>query len=291
MSWFRAIATLAIVAAMAAIGAPFQLLAGAVDDRRGSHWAVRLPLLWHRVASRLIRLTVEMRGAPAPTRPLLYVCNHVSWLDIIALGKALPACFVAKREVASWPFFGWLAKLQRTLFVERRRHATVAHRDHMQRRLEAGEQLILFAEGTSGDGLRVLPFKSAFFAVAERRIGGRPLTVQPLTIAYTRVHGLPITRAEMPLLAWYGNMQLAPHLWAMLTGPPVTAEIRLHAPVTLDRFGSRKALARHCEAAIARGLSDALAGRPARPRSGLDLDPASAAGVGEAAAQPVGADP
>src|SRR3546814_4926008 len=83
----------------------------------------------------------------------------------------------------------------------------------MTRRLEAGDDLVLFPEGTSGDGNRVLAFKSALFSVAERRPQGEPLTVQPVSIAYTRLDGLPLGRYLRPFFAWYGDMELGPHLW------------------------------------------------------------------------------
>ena len=112
---------------------------------------------------------------------------------------------------------------------------------------------MLFGEGTSGDGVRVLPFKSALLAVAERRIDGRPLTVQPLTIAYTRLDGMPMLRALLPRLAWYGDMDLVPHFWGVLSGGPVTAEVRMHEPVTIEQFSSRKQLSAYCQLRVHEG--------------------------------------
>ncbi|MCG8696392.1 MAG: 1-acyl-sn-glycerol-3-phosphate acyltransferase [Minwuiales bacterium] len=258
MSSIRAVVVFALVVLMTVVLMPVQIVATIA----GSRLAVRLPLLWHAIASRLMRIRVVVRGAMAMDRPVLFVCNHISWLDIIVMGKALPACFVAKSEVASWPFFGRLAKLQRSVFIERRRHATANHRDTLQQRLEAGDNLILFAEGSSGDGIHILPFKSGLLAVAERRIDGRALTVQPVTIAYSRVDGVPALRSQMPGLAWYGDMDLVPHLWGILTGGPIVAELVMHAPVTLDQFGSRKALSTYCRERIVEGMSEILSGRP-----------------------------
>jgi 1-acyl-sn-glycerol-3-phosphate acyltransferase len=173
----------------------------------------------------------------------------------------VPGSFVAKQEVAGWPIVGVLAKLQRSVFVERDRRRVATHRDDMRERHQAGDLLILFPEGTSNDGNRVLPFKSSFFAVAEKPIGGRTLAVQPVSLTYTRLNNLPMGRHLRPLFAWYGDMELAPHLWRMLGVGPITIVIEFHSPVSIEDFASRKTLAAHCHAEVTAGVSRALAGR------------------------------
>lgn len=221
----------------------------------------RLPHIFHRGACRIFGLDVELWGERSRERPTLFICNHTSYLDIIALGAVLPGSFVAKSEVRSWPLFGFLAILQRTVFVERRRDATVKHRDEMVERLEAGDNLILFPEGTSNDGNRVLPFKSAFFGVAERPIKGRPLVVQPVSISYTKLNGIPMGRRYRPYYAWYGDMELATHLFEMAGLGRATVVVECHPPVTIEQFKNRKELAAHCERVIAEGVSKAISGR------------------------------
>jgi len=162
------------------------------------------------------------------------------------------------------PFFGLLAKLQRSVFIDRRPNRAGAQRDEMVARLESGDSLILFPEGTSGDGNRVLPFKSALFAVAGLRPHGKPLVVQPVSIAYTRLDGMPIGRYLRPYFAWYGDMDLLGHLWRALGLGHLTVAVEFHPPVTLEDFASRKALAGHCQRAVADGLATALSGRPRR---------------------------
>lgn len=220
----------------------------------------RFPQWYHKRCLRLLGLRLETHGEPAAAHPTLYVVNHVSYLDITILGAARPVSFVAKAEVARWPFFGLLAKLQRTVFIARERRHAAVQRDEMQKRLETGDDLILFPEGTSGDGNHVLPFKSALFSVAERRIGGQPLTVQPVSLAYTKLDGLPMGRYLRPFIAWYGDMDLAPHMWNALALGTVTAEVTFHPPVSLDDFGSRKALSTHCHERTVQGVSDSLSG-------------------------------
>lgn len=227
----------------------------------GSPFARRLPHRYHRAVCRILGIELDIHGAIAPAHPTLFVSNHVSYLDIEALSAAVPTCFVAKREVAGWPLFGWLAKLQRTVFVDRRSNGVAEERDDLARRLDEGENVVLFAEGTSGDGNRLRPFKSALFSVAERSVHGRPLIVQPISVAYTRLDGMPIGRQWRPLFAWYGAMDLAPHLWHLLGLGRLTVTLIFHQPVTLAEIGSRKALAVHCQRVIAQGLEAANSGR------------------------------
>lgn len=224
--------------------------------------AVRLPVFYHRRCLRLIGMEVVARGKMAAPGPVLFVCNHSSYLDITVLGSLIPGSFVAKREVAGWPLFGLLAKLQRTVFVDRgARRQVAAQRSEIAGRLMRGENLILFPEGTSGDGARVLPFKSALLAVAEEQIRGRFPVVQPVSIAYTRLDGMPMGRALRPFFAWYGDMVLFPHLWKVLGLGIVTVEVGFHDPVTAAQYASRKALSDHCRRVIADGIATALAGR------------------------------
>ncbi len=225
----------------------------------------RLPYWYHRRVVRILGIAVEVRGRPSEVHPTLYVANHASYLDITVLGSVLKCSFVAKAEIADWPGFGVLAKLQRSVFVDRRRGQTGSHRDEMTRRLEAGDDLVLFPEGTSSDGTFVLPFKSALFSVAERRPHGEPLLVQPVTIAYTLLDGVPMGRYLRPFFAWYGDMDMGSHLPQALGMGDLTVVVEFHEPVTLDDFGSRKALAGYCGAAVSRGLAAALSGR-ALPR-------------------------
>jgi 1-acyl-sn-glycerol-3-phosphate acyltransferase len=226
-----------------------------------------IPMLYHHFLCRLIGIRVTAIGAPEEARPVLFAANHTSWLDIVILSAQARLSFVAKREVDAWPFFGLLARLQRTVFVDRgKRSDTQRQRDEILGRMAQGDSLVLFPEGTSGDGNRVLPFNSALFSVAECDIEiegkHRPVTVQPVSVAYCRLHGLPMGRQFRPFFAWYGDMSLIPHLWEAFGAGPLDVVIQFHPPVTVRSFGSRKALARHCESVVAEGVALALAGRP-----------------------------
>ena len=223
--------------------------------------AERLPLRYHRFCCRIFGFEIIRIGEISRARPTLFVANHSSYLDIPVLGATLPASFVAKTEVANWPGFGILAKLQRTVFVDRRRGSTHHQRDGLQSRLEAGDNLILFPEGTSNDGNRVLPFRSALLSVAERHVRGAALAVQPVSVSYTGLNGVPLGHGLRPMLAWYGDMTLGPHLWHFCRLGRVRVVVEFHPATTIDAFPSRKELTRSCFERVAQGVSQALAGQ------------------------------
>lgn len=240
--------------------------------------ARRLPRFYHKVCCRLLGLRVVRRGRILRSRPILFISNHTSYLDISVLGSLIDASFVAKAEIAKWPLFGLLAKLQRSVFIERRASHSVRHRDEIGRRLQHGDALVVFPEGTTSDGNRVLPFKTALFAVASRTVDGKPLVVQPISIAYVRLDGMPLGREWRPYYAWYGAMEMPPHLWQVLGLGTVTVDVVFHPPLDIaaaaaeaglawaedaDRptiAAARKALAERCRALVAHGVSAALAG-------------------------------
>jgi 1-acyl-sn-glycerol-3-phosphate acyltransferase len=224
--------------------------------------AHRLARRYHRWTSRLMGFRVTVKGERSRQHPTLYVSNHMSYVDIEILGGLIDGCFVAKSDVAHWPLFGWLAKLQQCVFVDRQVRSTAEQRDAIRRRLDAGDNLILFPEATSGDGTRLLPFKSALLSVADYAGAQGPLLVQPVSIVYLRLDGIPLGRSYRPFFAWYGDMSLAPHLWEMMGLGTVDVEVVFHPPVTLAELGARKALTEHCYRTIAASVASALAGRP-----------------------------
>jgi 1-acyl-sn-glycerol-3-phosphate acyltransferase len=230
-----------------------------------------IPQRYQRFLSRVFGIRVTIIGKPVQDRGVLMVSNHTSYLDIVALGGIARVSFVAKSEVAKWPLFGTFARLQRTVFVEReRRSQTGVSRDQIRDRLLEGDALVLFPEGTSNDGNRVLPFKSALMGAAESQIGtaasGEPVyvPVQPVSISYVGVHGIPMGRENRPLYAWYGDMELVDHLWEGLKTGPVDVLIEFHEPITVDKVGGRKNLARIVEEKIRHGQAMGLAGLAGR---------------------------
>ncbi len=243
---------------------------------------VRFARSYWSVVCRLLGMQVRTVGRPAdrpqPRRPLIYVCNHSSWIDVPVLGGRLEACFVAKEEVGGWPLVGTVARLGRTLFVSRQRKATGRERDDMRLRLQAGDDLILFPEGTSSDGSRVLPFHSSFFAAAkpngsqeERGLESVPL-IQPVSIVYDRLGGLPVCRSTRTVFAWYGDMDLASHFVRLARWRGMRATVLLHPVLDPTAFASRKALSLAAWTAIANGAAAIRQNRIGDPAARRDHD-------------------
>jgi 1-acyl-sn-glycerol-3-phosphate acyltransferase len=240
------------------IGMPVQWLLLKTSRRA----ARAFPCLYHRLVAALFGIHIHVRGKPVTGEGVLLIANHTSWADIVIFSAVMPISFVAKAEVARWPFFGTLARLQRTVFVEReRRSSTGETRDAIRDRLLEGDALVLFPEGTSHDGNSVLPFKSALLGAAQARFAdGHHVKVQPVSAAFTGLHGLPMGRENRPLFAWYGDMEMVPHLWQALLAGPLDVVLQFHQPLSLDSM-SRKELAVTAETIVREGQALALAGR------------------------------
>ncbi len=202
------------------------------------------------------------RGVPDGSRPVVFVASHSSWLDIPLLGSALYACFVAKDEVAKWPLISTVARLGRTAFVSRNRARTREERDILQRRLRQGDNLILFAEGTTSDGARVLPFRTAFLSIA---IGQDPPLVQPVSLVYDRLAGLPVGRAAREIFAYHGDTSIGTHFWRLAQWRGLRATMLLHPPLDPRAFPDRKALAQAAWQAVAAGAAGLRQNRLAAP--------------------------
>ncbi|MDQ0505772.1 lysophospholipid acyltransferase family protein [Xanthobacter agilis] len=222
-----------------------------------------IPAVYHRIVLKALGVRVTVKGAPDPHRPLLILANHASWLDIPVIGSLTPLFFVAKSEVASWPLIGLLAKFQRTVFVDRqKRQATGSVNREIAERLVDGDPVVVFAEGTSGDGNRLLPFRTALVgAVRDVFASHDEVVVQPLTVAYTGLQGLPMGRSHRPLAAWYGDMALAPHLLAVLRQGALDVEVIFGPPLRIDATHDRKDVTRAAETVVRRQLAACLAGR------------------------------
>lgn len=242
----------------------------ALGLRFGWPVAYTLPRAYHRFMCALLNVRIDRIGAPISPGPCLIAANHVSWLDIPVLSSLGEVRFIAKSEIIGWPVLGWLARLQDTLFVDRgRRSSTDAFRRAMQARFAEGETLVLFAEGTSSDGNRVLPFKTALFGAisSDKRNAAADtakspqIPVQPVSITYTRYHGLPMSRRVRPLVAWYGDMEIAPHIWQMLCAGPIDVRVEYHEPVPSDIAADRKQVARYSEQRVRDGVLRGLSGR------------------------------
>ncbi|MFD1703252.1 lysophospholipid acyltransferase family protein [Methylopila henanensis] len=256
----RAAVSVAALVGAAAVGVPAQLLALKAGFGKGGV----IPLLFHRYALGVVGVRRRVIGRPAAARPLLITANHASWLDIVVLGAIAPVSFVAKSEIADWPLFGLLSKLQRSIFVDRsRRTATRAVSREMAERMTSGHPVVLFGEGTSSDGNRVLPFRSALLGAAGKAIaegGAEAVYVQPVSIAYTHRNGLPLGLRTRPAIAWYGDIEILPHMWSILRDGAIDVTVTFGEPIRVDGATDRKAVARQAEREVRRMTAEALRG-------------------------------
>ncbi len=250
MATLRAFLILAALVPVTLVGIVLQW----IFVKLGLRAAALLPVVWHRYVLWLLGVRIRINGAPGDERPMLIASNHTSWLDIEVIGSLMPLSFIAKAEVAGWPIFGLFAKLQRTVFVDRtRRSRTARVASEIAGRLADGDAMVLFAEGTSSDGNRVLPFRSALLGAARNAIvegGHERVWIQPLSIAYTRCGGIPLGMRERVLAAWYGDMDMMPHLWDVLKCGAFDVEISWGEPIPYDETSDRKAVALAAEQAV-----------------------------------------
>jgi 1-acyl-sn-glycerol-3-phosphate acyltransferase len=157
---------------------------------------------------------------------------------------------------------GTIARLGRTIFVSRQRGATARELEQIRVLLSGRDNLILFPEGTTSDGSRVMAFRSSFFAAAE---GAQPPLVQPISMAYDRLAGLPTGRLTRDLFAWYGDMDIASHYWRLAQHRGLRATVLLHRPIDPARYPNRKALSLAVWEVVAEGAATLRQNRPAAP--------------------------
>ncbi len=241
MMRLRVAAGLVAAAAFVAIVAP--LTAGG--------WRFGASVVLHRWLCAVLRVRLRRFGEPGPGRRLI-VSNHVSWLDVLALGAMEPMAFLAKKEVGASAWTRWLVDLQGVVYVDReRRRCIPAVNAEMSRRMAAQAPVTLFAEATTSDGTRLLRLRSSHFEAA-RQAGA---VVQPVYLDYRAIGGLSATRGDKPVVAWYGDMTFLPSLRRVLVCGGLCCDVHYGEVIACDPSTDRKALARRLEAAL-RELKD-----------------------------------
>jgi 1-acyl-sn-glycerol-3-phosphate acyltransferase len=219
---------------------------------------VRFAQFYWRGAARILGLRIKVRGQITQHRPVLFIANHCTWLDIIVLGAVLPGCFVAKGDIANWPFIKWIARLGRTVFVSRAKASLERERDGLLGRLAAGDNIILFPEGTTSDGTRVLPFQSSFLAIASAP--SKP-AIQLVTLVYDELDGLPVRRRDRPDISWYGDMDMASHFPRVGRRKSIGATIVIDPEIPPGSYANRKILANVLQSRLAANAAALRQGR------------------------------
>jgi len=215
-----------------------------------------------------IKIKIVGQNAHRKNNPVIYLCNHISYLDVIVLGSFIDGCFVAKSEVSSWPGFGFLAKLQKTIFIVRQKSALIQSRQSIADAMSKDHDIILFPEGTSTDGWDVMQFKAGLLGIFfpdEKGIGGDHAVidkalVQPVAIKHTKINGQAVAKGRQDLrdyYAWYGDMELAPHLWDFAHLFSAEVEIHMLAPLSTKDFVHRYDIANAAQERVAKIVKDA----------------------------------
>jgi 1-acyl-sn-glycerol-3-phosphate acyltransferase len=265
MGLVRASIGLAALALVSLLLAPVQWLANRL------HWTIghTIPMLWHRGLLKALHVRVHSHGAPTSDRPLLIVANHVSWLDISVVGSRTPLSFVAKAEVATWPAISVLADLARTVYVDRaRRTETGKVGQAIAERLADGDAIVLFPEGTTGCGNRLLPFRTGLLGATREailRAGADHVICQPLAICYTHAGGLPMGWAGRAIVSWPGAVELGPSVRSVIRARGIDVHLIWGHPIRSNGTTDRKQLVRELEADLINLVARGITGRPGLP--------------------------
>ena len=200
-------------------------------------YSIHIPRFFHKILLWLINIKVKTEGNICiQNKGMIYVSNHLSYIDIPVLGSLLAAKFVAKLEVSKWPIIGNFAKIGNTIFIKRLKNDLLKEKNIIEQEIASGEKVILFPEGTTSDGIRVLNFKSSLLSSVE----SQDSFIQPIVINYEGINGLPLNRGLKPVIAWYGDMDLKPHLLNLLKIFSITARVCFLEPINSKDFKNRK---------------------------------------------------
>lgn len=194
---------------------------------------------------KILGIKLKITGLPHKKKTL-FISNHISYLDIIILGSQTNAIFVAKSEIKKWPLINKLSAIAKTIFVERKNIRAV--KDQMsliKKSFKDGFNVILFPEGTSSDGSKVLKFKSSLFALVDFE-DLQDFDIQPISISYNKLDGIPLDKSYRPFLAWFGAMDLFSHAWKFLGLGMSEVNVRFHSARKFSSFSNRKNACSFC---------------------------------------------
>lgn len=221
------------------------------------NYAYIIPYFYHKICLRIFGIKIKTFGKISINSPILLISNHASYLDIIILGSLFKTSFIAKKEISKWPLLGILAKLQNTIFIDRRVSSLKNQENQIIKHLNEKKNLVIFPEGTSSDGNRVLPFKSSLFNIFEKNLNSKIL-VQTITIVYKKINGIPMNRIERKNITWHSNMDLIPNIFNVLKKLSIEVEVIFNDEFLPSKEYDRKKLALHCWEKINYNLINSL---------------------------------
>ena len=210
-----------------------------------------IPIVFHKILLKILGVKVKLIGQNTRVRPLILAGNHTSYLDIIILGSIMPICFIAKEEIKYWFLFGFLAKMQNTIFIKRKNYKTLESLNSISKELDNKSAVVLFPEGTTNSGKKVLNFKSSLFNLFENN---NTLRLQNFSLCYTHVNDMPIDNRTRPQISWYGDMNIISHLSNFLKISCVNATVVFHPILPLKGL-DRKSISVSSVKQVKQGIS------------------------------------
>ena len=217
---------------------------------------------------KIFGIKVNIKGKQSKKK-VLFLSNHISYLDIFVLGSSVDGLFVAKSEIDSWLFINKMCALGRTIFVNRNDIIKVkGQMNQITNTLKSGYSVILFPEGTSSDGSKVLPFKTSLLGVIEDK-APEQFYLQPISISYSKLDGIPLETKFRPFFAWFGNMDLVSHAWKFLGLGLSEVSVNFHEPKKFSYFIDRKHAAKYCHDKISLQISSDFQNSEVEKKIGL----------------------
>ncbi len=224
--------------------------------------AKKLPMWWHKIATKLVGLNIRITGNIPDARPMMIVSNHISWMDIPVLGSVMELSFIAKNEVNEMPGANLLSRLQRTIFVVREAKRKAGQQaQQITRRMLDGDAVVLFGEGTTHDGNRIGQFKSALLGAAQFSLADDAVDsvlIQPVSIAYTRLHGMPMGRYTRAKAAWYGDMRIGSHVINIMLQSAWDVEVIFGKPIVFDENSNRRQVTKEIQSQVRNNFLNTL---------------------------------
>ena len=194
-------------------------------------YRIYIPIFFHKILLKILGIKLTIIGEKTSIRPLILAGNHTSYVDIIILGSIMPICFIAKKEIKAWFLFGFLANLQNTIFINRKSFKTLESIKNINKVLDIDSALVLFPEGTTNSGRKILKFKSSLFNLFENN---STLRLQNFSLCYTHVNDMPIDNRTRPQISWYGDMNIVNHIYNLIQISSINATVVLHPVMSLN---------------------------------------------------------
>ena len=255
MSILRLILILIFLTLIILISIPIQFFCNIIGFRIKKLY----PLLFYRMIKIITGININFNSTKfnKENTGVLYIANHVSWFDIICLGTLLNARFIAKKEVSQMGIFGFLAKLSNTFFIDNENKKKIIEYNYLiQKKLQEGENFIIFPEGTTSDGNGVIDFKSSMLECAFD--ANDKINIQPISICYSKLNNIPMGIYLRRNIAWVGDTSMVAAMVNFLRSGRITVDIIFHEIMNINNFENRKELALYCEKKILSGINQKI---------------------------------